>query len=473
MRSLIKCVGPIGMGSLLSMFILSIPVGNSQTAISEKKSEYNRWSLELAGGFSNAVGPYTPGYYTNLLNLSNVQLGTRYMANRHVGVKLDAEYDLFKNNNSGKGAQSLPFRTNYFRFSLQGVVNLHHVLEFQEWTKHIGLQVHAGAGYSTMGNDSISPFGKGRNMGNLMIGITPIFKINERFTIKLDATGIKHMHRKYTIDMNQSRNIRGMDAFIGTLTLGLQVNLGKAKQHADWYSDKPDPAENAEIRDLKNRLEKLEEMHGDGDLDGIPNYLDKELATPAGSKVDAFGVAIPERLDSDNDGIFDDTDKCPREFGVLAYNGCPIPDTDGDGILDDRDECPKIKGVAENNGCPKIEKEEQEIINTAFNNLEFATGKAIILKSSYKSLNDLATLLQKKSEWGLLISGHTDNVGDDAKNMVLSKERAEAVKDYLTIKGIAASRLEVLFYGETKPIAVNDTEDGRQKNRRVEMKITF
>lgn len=473
MKNIIKGVSPIGIGSLLSMFILAVPVGNSQTAMSDKMPQYNKWSLELAGGFSNAVGPYSPGYYTNLLNLSNVQLGGRYMANRHVGVKLDAEYDLFKNNSSWKGNQSLPFRTNYFRFSLQGVANLHHVFEFQEWTKHIGLQVHAGAGYSTMGNDSLSPFAKGRNMGNLIIGISPIFKINDRFTIKLDATGIKHMHRKYTMDMNESRKIRGMDGFIGTLTLGLQVNLGKEKVHADWYFDKPNQAENAEIRDLKNRLEKLEEMHGDGDSDGIPNYLDKELATPAGRKVDAFGVAIPERVDSDKDGVFDDTDKCPNEYGVLAYNGCPIPDTDGDGILDDRDECPRIKGVAENNGCPKIEKEEQEIINTAFNNLEFETGKAIILKSSYKSLNDLANLLQKKSEWGLLISGHTDNVGDDAKNMVLSKERAEAVKDYLIIKGIASNRLEVLFYGETKPIAVNDTEEGRQKNRRVEMKITF
>nr|WP_294859270.1 OmpA family protein [uncultured Fluviicola sp.] len=473
MRRLIKCVDPIRMGSLLSLFILASPVGDAQTAMNEKKPEYNKWSLELAGGFSNAVGPYTPGYYTNLLNLSNVQLGGRYMANRYFGVKLDAEYDRFKNSSSWKGNNSLPFRTNYFRFSLQGVANLHHVLHFDEWTKHIGLQVHGGAGYSTMGNDSISPFAKGRNMGNLIIGISPIFKINDRFTIKLDASGIKHMHRKYTMDMNESRKTRGADGFIGTLTLGLQINLGKAKEHADWYFNKPNPVENQEIRDMKNRLEKLEEMHGDGDLDGVPNYLDKELATLAGSKVDAFGVTIPERLDSDKDGVFDDMDKCPREFGVLAYNGCPIPDTDGDGILDDRDECPKIKGVAENNGCPKIEKEEQEIINTAFNNLEFMTGKAIILKSSYKSLNDLAALLQKKQEWGLLISGHTDNVGDDAKNMVLSKERAEAVKDYLTIKGIAANRLEVLYYGETKPIALNDMEEGRQKNRRVEMKITF
>ncbi len=434
MRRLIMCVGPIRMGSLICAFVFAKTIVlYSQTAIVEKKPIYNRWSLELLGGFSNAVGPYSPGYSTNLLDLSNVQLGGRFMANRHIGVKLDAEYDLFKNSSSWKGNNSLPFRTNYFRFSLQGVANLHHILEFHEWTKHIGLQVHAGAGYSTMGNDNLSPFEKGRNMVNLMIGVSPIFKINNRFTIKLDATGIKHMHRKYTIDMNESMNIRGMDAFIGTLTLGLQVNLGKAKEHADWYFDKSTPAENAEIRDLKKRLEKLEEMHGDGDLDGIPNYLDKELATPAGSKVDAFGVAIPERGDTDN------LDKAPTESV----------------------------------SSPKMENKERDIITTAFNSLEFAYNESTILLTSNESLDALASLLKQKQDWKLQISGHTDNIGNQEENLVLSQERAEAVKDYLVKRGIASERIETQFFGSLKPIANNETEEGRQKNRRVEMKITF
>lgn len=467
MRRLIMCVGPIRMGSLICAFVFAKTiVSYSQTTLIEKKPDYNKWSLELLGGFSNAVGPYTPGYSTNLLDLSNVQFGGRYMANRHIGLKLDAEYDLFKNNSSWKGNNSLPFRTNYFRFSLQGVANLHHILEFQEWTKRIGLQFHAGAGYSTMGNDHLSPFTKGRNMVNLMIGVSPIIRINDRFTIKLDATGIKHMHRKYTIDMNQSLNIRGMDAFIGTLTLGLQVNLGRAKEHADWYFDKSNPAENAEIRDLKRRLEKLEEMHGDGDLDGIPNYLDKELATPAGSKVDASGVTIPERVDTDNDGIFDDMDKCPKEYGLLANNGCPGKDSDGQNE-------PPVKAITESIRSPKMENEEQEIITSAFNSLEFAYNESTILLTSNESLDALASLLKQKQDWKLQISGHTDNIGEDEGNLVLSKGRAEAVKNYLVKRGVASERIETLYFGSSKPIASNETEEGRQKNRRVEMKITF
>jgi outer membrane protein OmpA-like peptidoglycan-associated protein len=85
----------------------------------------------------------------------------------------------------------------------------------------------------------------------------------------------------------------------------------------------------------------------------------------------------------------------------------------------------------------------------------------------------LAAVLKKKTTWKLEIAGHTDNVGDDNLNLVLSKKRAEALKSYLMSQGIEESRLLTLFYGETKPIATNDTPEGRQKNRRVEMKIVI
>ena len=72
-----------------------------------------------------------------------------------------------------------------------------------------------------------------------------------------------------------------------------------------------------------------------------------------------------------------------------------------------------------------------------------------------------------------MIAGHTDDVGKETANMVLSKKRSEAIKQYLTEKGVEAGRLFVEYYGEMKPISDNDTEDGRQKNRRVEMTIQF
>jgi outer membrane protein OmpA-like peptidoglycan-associated protein len=115
--------------------------------------------------------------------------------------------------------------------------------------------------------------------------------------------------------------------------------------------------------------------------------------------------------------------------------------------------------------------EEEEIVKRAFDNLEFATGKSIIKQDSYESLNELADLLEKKPEWKLQLDGHTDNVGAAASNLILSRKRAEAVKFFLTQRGIADDRIHVNFWGQTKPIGDNTTDEGRQKNRRVEMKI--
>lgn len=206
----------------------------------------------------------------------------------------------------------------------------------------------------------------------------------------------------------------------------------------------------------------------DTDGDGVLDFLDACI-TVAGPK-ENNGCPWP---DTDNDGLLDKDDECPTLAGPIKNKGCPFQDTDNDGVLDKDDECPSTPGPVENKGCPKIDKEVEEILKMAFDNLEFETGKDIIKEVSIPSLTELAGVLKKKADWGLQISGHTDNVGDDQKNMILSKKRAEAVKNFMIAQGIDAARLNVLFFGETMPIASNDTPEGRQKNRRVEMKIIF
>jgi outer membrane protein OmpA-like peptidoglycan-associated protein len=88
-------------------------------------------------------------------------------------------------------------------------------------------------------------------------------------------------------------------------------------------------------------------------------------------------------------------------------------------------------------------------------------------------LNTFADKLKQKANWNLVLDGHTDNVGDEDANLLLSKNRVEAVKSYLISKGISENRIKVNYFGETKPIADNNTSEGRQKNRRVEFKIVF
>ena len=206
----------------------------------------------------------------------------------------------------------------------------------------------------------------------------------------------------------------------------------------------------------------------DTDNDGLFDFID-DCPTIAGPK-ENNGCPYP---DTDGDGLLDKDDKCPYLAGPIKNQGCPYQDTDGDGVLDKDDKCPNTAGPVENEGCPVIEDEVQEILNTAFENLEFETGKDIIKKESLPSLTELAEVLQKRTEWKLQIAGHTDNVGNDQANLVLSKKRAEAVKTFMIENGIAADRLSVLYFGETQPIATNDTAEGRQKNRRVEMTLIF
>lgn len=160
--------------------------------------------------------------------------------------------------------------------------------------------------------------------------------------------------------------------------------------------------------------------------------------------------------DSDGDGVSDFFDKCPGTApgSKVDGGGCDLP----------KDTTPRVKVVQQ------ITEDDRRLVREAIQNLEFQTGKASIKPSSYPSLDRVAELLSAKG-FSLKLAGHTDNVGTDSKNMILSKDRAESVKQYLVSKGANPSRIEATGYGETQPIASNKTAAGRQKNRRVEFTL--
>jgi OOP family OmpA-OmpF porin len=118
----------------------------------------------------------------------------------------------------------------------------------------------------------------------------------------------------------------------------------------------------------------------------------------------------------------------------------------------------------------KFFNKETKVLKDAYNNLQFETGKSIILDSSKPYLDELANVL-KQTNWALNLIGHTDNVGSDADNLILSKKRAEAVKIYLISKGISDVRINAIGKGEAEPLVSNETVQGREKNRRVEFII--
>lgn len=206
----------------------------------------------------------------------------------------------------------------------------------------------------------------------------------------------------------------------------------------------------------------------DTDKDGINDEEDKCPTVPGLARYQ--GCPIP---DTDKDGINDEEDKCPKVPGVARYQGCPVPDTDGDGVNDEEDKCVTIAGPVENYGCPVITEEVKKKVNLAAKNILYVTGSAKLQTKSYKGLNDVAQIMAENPGMSLNIDGHTDNVGADDKNQVLSQNRADAVKNYLVSKGVDAGRITSTGYGETKPIADNKTAAGRQQNRRSELTLSY
>jgi OOP family OmpA-OmpF porin len=159
--------------------------------------------------------------------------------------------------------------------------------------------------------------------------------------------------------------------------------------------------------------------------------------------------------------------KAPKK---MAPAPAPMPapeiDSDGDGVPDSRDKCPDTpKGIkVDSNGCPV--KIEQKVSITLL--IEFDFDKAVVKPEYHNPIERLANFLKAYPDKNVELEGHTDSIGTDAYNMKLSERRAVSVKKYLVDNfGIEASRIKTVGHGESQPVATNDTEDGRQKNRRV------
>jgi type IX secretion system PorP/SprF family membrane protein len=178
-----------------------------------------------------------------------------------------------------------------------------------------------------------------------------------------------------------------------------------------------------------------------------------------------------EFKDSDNDGVIDEEDLCPNEYGSKSAKGCP--DFDNDGVRDSEDKCPNTIGDLMNGGCPLLSQEDSSTLVDAMINLEFDKNSSDLKQSSSPYLSNIGKLLLGNKNMLLIISGHTDSDASDEYNFSLSAKRAQAVRNYIIKMGVSKSRLIIDFYGETKPIVPNDTDYNKQKNRRVEFGVTF
>ena len=206
----------------------------------------------------------------------------------------------------------------------------------------------------------------------------------------------------------------------------------------------------------------------DSDGDGITDLRD---ACP--NDAGQAPTGCPDR-DADHDCVPIPADKCPDAPG-LPQDGCPDPDPDHDGISGAADQCPDkpetVNGFEDADGCPDTLPEKVKKYSGVVPGIEFDLGRATIRPASRATLDEAGAVLKEYAALHISIAGHTDNIGDRAKNVELSQQRAESVKAYLVQQGIDAARIETRGVGPDEPIADNKLPVGRQKNRRIEFKL--
>ena len=209
----------------------------------------------------------------------------------------------------------------------------------------------------------------------------------------------------------------------------------------------------------------------DSDGDGVPDGTDQCPDTPRGATVDARGCP----KDSDGDGVYDGIDQCPDtpRGATVDARGCP-KDSDGDGVYDGIDQCPDTPRNAkvDARGCPITPPIVQRLLEkepVVLEGVEFDVNKDSLRPESHRILDEVADSLKDWPDLRVEVQGHTDSTGSSAHNQALSNRRAASVKAYLVSRGISASRLEAKGFGEDRPIASNETTEGKQKNRRVEL----
>jgi OOP family OmpA-OmpF porin len=309
----------------------------------------------------------------------------------------------------------------------------------------------------------------------LYFGIGAKYAINEHLSVRLDLRDNLMQENREPPEIEEGDLVQNFEVLLGlSFTLGRTTGESAPPPRdsdGDGFAD-PNDACPAQPGVAPNGC-PAPVAPADSDQDGIPDPSDPCPQQAEDKLPPAPADGCPNE-DPDGDGIIGALDKCPAEKGVPP-DGCAIKDKDGDGVLDEADKCPDQpetkNGFQDVDGCPDELPKEVAKFAGVIKGIQFDFGKATIRKESNKLLDEAVKVLKDYPELRIMISGHTDNVGEPAKNVELSQQRAAAVKEYLAGKGIDAGRIETRGAGPNEPVADNATDKGRQENRRIEFKL--
>ena len=413
---------------ITSLFVCSIIIGQENA-----NPDFNRWSIEVAGGLHKPARPMASGYYTDSPGFGQFSLGTRYMFTNRFGLKLDLGYNMLQ-----EGSDSQPFKSSYMRSSLQGVANLGSILKFESWTNTFGVLVHAGAGYSRL--DAKEPIDRSSTdqMVNIIFGVSPQVKLGERMALTTDVSLIGNTRQDYSWDGTGTTTRRGWNGYMMNFSLGLNFYLGKNEKHADWI---PEQFKFEEMMsEHEARLAKIETDMIDSDQDGIPDYLDREPNTPSGVAVDSKGRSI----DKNNNGIPDELEPALDRLYVKKSE---------DGVRDG------AAGASVKN-----------LLDNGYVNVYFQFDSDKPETYSLEAINYLVKYMNENPSASAELIGYSDEIGNAEYNLQLSERRAKRVYDILIATGVSADRISYTGGGVDSSVDRGSSE-ARQLVRRVTFRL--
>ena len=403
-------------------------ISAQEIILKQKKNEYNKWSVEVNIGNNKPIKPFSEGYSTSADNvffkflvLNHFDIGVRHMFSTKFGLKLDAGSDIIENY---KGSDSKPFHSQQNIVSLQMVYNLGKDLGFEGFSNNrFGLLAHFGIQSSQLNGKTVTGKKVSEYNGGIMYGLTPQFKISDRFAASVDFSFLTNTRQHLDWNGDYSSVSGNLTGNINYFKLGLTYYLGKNEKHADWYNNKIPADTDPEI---EKRLDALDSKLIDTDKDGIVDHLDAQNNTPEGVAVDSKG----RFFDLNKNGV-------PDELEFIGKDG-----KDGkDGISTfDISQSDALKMLVEKgylNVFYDVNKDEPNAGST--NNIYY------IIKFLKSYPNTKITLI-----------GYTDLTGNTASNLELAQRRVENLKKVLMLKSIDENRISIFAEGIDKDNKTSD-----------------